>query len=34
VFLLGASLKDMGTGMCAITEMTIAAETILGLLKK
>ena len=33
VYLLGASLKDMGTGLCAITEMMIAAETVLGLLK-
>jgi hypothetical protein len=33
VYLLGASLKDMGIGMCAVTEMTIAPETILGLLK-
>lgn len=34
VYLLGASLKDMGTGMCAITEMKIEPETILGLLKE
>ena len=33
VYLLGASLKDMGTGLCAVTEMAIAPETILGLLK-
>ncbi len=33
VFLLGASLKDMGTGLCAVTEMKIAPEVILGLLK-
>lgn len=33
VYLLGASLKDMGTGLCAITEMTIEPDTILGLLK-
>ena len=33
VYLLGASLKDIGTGLCAVTEMTIAPETILGLLK-
>ena len=33
VFLLGASLKDMGTGLCAVTEMRIAPEVILGLLK-
>ena len=33
VYLLGASLKDMGMGLCAITEMRIAPEVILGLLK-
>jgi len=33
VFLLGASLKDMGMGLCAVTEMSIAPETILELLK-
>lgn len=33
VYLLGASLKDMGTGLCAITEMASAPETILELLK-
>jgi hypothetical protein len=33
VYLLGASLKDMGTGLCAVTEMSIAPETILELLK-
>ena len=32
-YLLGASLKDIGSGLCAVTEMTIAPETILGLLK-
>ena len=31
VYLLGASLKDIGSGLCAVTEMTIAPETILGL---
>ena len=31
VFLLGASLKDMGTGLCAVTEMSIAPEVILGM---
>lgn len=30
---LGASVKDMGAGLCAITEMTIEPETIIGLLK-
>ena len=33
VYLLGASLKDMGTGLCAVTEMSIAPETILELMK-
>ena len=33
VYLLGASLKDIGSGLCAVTEMTTAPETILGLLK-
>ncbi|MBO4489019.1 MAG: ORF6N domain-containing protein [Bacteroidales bacterium] len=31
VHLLGASLKDMGTGLCAITDMRISPETILAL---
>ncbi len=33
VYLLGASLKDIGTGLCAVTEMALAPEVILGLLK-
>ena len=33
VFFIGASLKDIGTGLCAVVEMTIAPETILGLIK-
>ena len=33
VYLLGASLKDIGSGLCAVTEMAIAPETILELLK-
>ena len=33
VYLLGASLKDIGAGLCAVTEMAIAPKTILGLLK-
>ncbi len=33
VYLLGASLKDMGAGLCAVTEMSMAPETILELLK-
>lgn len=32
VYLLGASLKDIGAGLCAVTEMTISPEKILGLL--
>ncbi len=33
VFLLGASMKDMGIGLCAITKMQTTPETILKLLK-
>ena len=33
VYLLGASVKDMGIGMCAITKMQTTPETILDLLK-
>ena len=33
VYLMGASLKDIGSGLCAITEMQILPETILVLLK-
>ena len=33
VYLLGASLKDMGMGLCAVTEMSIAPEVILGLVR-
>lgn len=33
VYLLGASLKDIGTGLCAVTEMTIEPEMILELVK-
>ena len=33
VHLLGASLKDMGTGLCAVTEISITPETIMELLK-
>ena len=33
LFLLGASLKDIGTGLCAVTEMAIAPEVILELVK-
>jgi hypothetical protein len=33
VYLLGASVKDMGVGLCAVTKMEVSPETILGLLK-
>ena len=33
VYLMGASVKDMGTSLCAITKMEIAPETVLSLLK-
>ena len=33
VYLMGASLKDMGSGLCAVTEMTSTPERILELLK-
>ena len=33
VYLLGASLKDIGSGLCAVTEMTTAPENILRLVK-
>ena len=33
VFLLGASIKDMGAGMCAVTKMQVSPELILGLIK-
>ena len=29
VYLLGASVKDMGAGMCAVTKMEVSPETIL-----
>lgn len=32
-YLLGASVKDLGAGLCAITEMQASPETILGMLK-
>ena len=32
VYLLGASVKDMGVGLCAITKMQTSPETVLGLL--
>ena len=33
IYLLGASLKDMGSGLCAVSEMSISPDVILGLLK-
>ena len=33
VYLLGASVKDMGVGMCAVTKMEASPETVLQLLK-
>lgn len=33
VYLLGASLKDIGAGLCAVTEMTITPEVILGMVR-
>ena len=33
VYLLGASVKDMGNGLCAMTKLTARPETVLGLLK-
>ena len=32
VYLLGASVKDMGVGMCAVTKMQVSPETILQML--
>ena len=33
VYLLGASIKDMGAGMCAVTKLQVSPELILGLIK-
>ena len=33
VYLMGASLKDMGAGLCAVTEMQASPDAILSLLK-
>ncbi|MBO4906460.1 MAG: ORF6N domain-containing protein [Bacteroidaceae bacterium] len=33
VYLLGASVKDMGAGLCAVTKLQTSPEKILGLLK-
>ena len=32
-YLLGASVKDIGVGLCAVTELAVSPETILGVLK-
>ena len=32
-YLLGASLKDIGAGLCAVTEMTTAPEVILEMVR-
>ena len=34
VYLLGASVKDMGNGLCAVTKLTATPETVLGLLNR
>ena len=33
VYLLGASVKDMGVGLCAVTKLEVSPETVLQLLK-
>ena len=33
VYFMGASLKDMGAGLCAVTEMQILPETLLNFIK-
>ena len=33
VYLLGASVKDMGNGLCAVTKLQALPKTILGMLK-
>lgn len=33
VYFLGASLKDIGTSLCAVKEMEMSPETLLSLLK-
>ena len=32
-YLLGASVKDIGKGLCAVTKMEVSPETVLALLK-
>ena len=32
VYLLGASVKDMGVGLCAVTKLQVSPETILEML--
>lgn len=33
VYLMGASVKDMGTSLCAITKMEMSPDVVLNLLK-
>lgn len=33
VYLLGASVKDMGTGLCAITKLVTMSEDIIAMIK-
>ena len=33
VYLMGASLKDMGAGLCAVTRMQASPEAVINLLK-
>ena len=33
VYLLGASVKDLGNGLCAVTKLTVKPEIILGMVK-
>jgi len=33
VYLLGASVKDIGNGLCAVTKLTVIPDTVLNLLK-
>lgn len=33
VYLLGASVKDMGAGVCAVTKMEVSPELVMGMLK-
>ena len=33
VYLMGASVKDMGTSLCAITKMEMSPDVVLNLVK-